>query len=165
MKAEIIAEKARKSISKFCTGECKAYCCRKGYLVLSSEEADLVTQSRTKEFEEKGILNKIRDGKYSLDLGNSEYTCPSLKKDFKCRIHKNPKRPLACKNFPLFLDEKTVKLSPRCLAVKCRKIYPYIVQLLRLGYKLAETNPYSDFEVNKMVIFEKPKIEVKVNAT
>jgi len=155
MDAKKIAEKARKSISKFCIEECKAYCCRKGYLVLTTEEANLITKGKTKEFEEKGTLSRIKDKKYSLDLWNTEFSCPSLSKDFKCSIHKNPKRPQACKDFPLFIDGKTLKISPRCLAVRCGKLYPYIVKLLKEGYKLSEINPYADLEVNKMVIFEK----------
>ncbi len=48
MDAEQIAEKARKSISKFCYEECNAYCCRKGYLILNKDEVDVVTQGKKK---------------------------------------------------------------------------------------------------------------------
>ena len=37
-KAERIANKARTCISEFCYEECNAYCCRKGYLILTEKE-------------------------------------------------------------------------------------------------------------------------------
>ena len=58
MKAEEIAEKARRSISRFCAEECKAYCCRKSYLVLTVEEMGLVTQGMRDELEDRKILEK-----------------------------------------------------------------------------------------------------------
>ncbi|MFQ5474254.1 MAG: hypothetical protein ACE5DM_00290 [Candidatus Nanoarchaeia archaeon] len=39
---EAIADRARESISQYCIEECKAYCCRKGYLLLTPEEKALV---------------------------------------------------------------------------------------------------------------------------
>ena len=67
MKAEEIAEKARRSISKFCAEECKAYCCRKSYLVLTSEEVDLVAQGARTGLEDKRIINKMK-GDYFLKI-------------------------------------------------------------------------------------------------
>ena len=40
--AEQLAIHARASISNYCFTECKAYCCRKGYLLLNSEEVSLM---------------------------------------------------------------------------------------------------------------------------
>jgi len=143
-KIEYIARKARKSISKFCYEECKSYCCRKGYLILNSSNVDLVAGEKRRKLEEKKLLLKISDSNYSLNLGKDS-NCPSLK-DYKCIIHRNPKRPLACKNFPLFIEGNKIKLSPRCLAVKQGLFYPFVSKLLKLGYRLSETNPFSEFD-------------------
>src|SRR3989344_5575527 len=42
MNPETIAQQARKSISSYCINECKAYCCRKGFLVFSSKESSII---------------------------------------------------------------------------------------------------------------------------
>lgn len=132
MKAEEIAEKARKSISKFCSLECKAYCCRKSYLILSAQETDIVSQGMRKELEDKKIIKKKGNGKYFLNLRGG---CPSLRNNL-CMIHNNSKRPAVCKQFPIFIKNKTIKLSPLCLAKQNDLFYPYVHELLKLGYKI-----------------------------
>jgi Fe-S-cluster containining protein len=133
---EEIAEEARNAISPFCVEECKAYCCRKGYLVITKEEVDIMCGRRMEELTQKKSLKLLPDGKYSLFLGNPG-GCPSLK-DNKCMIHKNPKRPDTCKAFPIFIEGDTVNLSQRCLAVKQEKLYPYVAEMLKAGYKIVE---------------------------
>jgi Fe-S-cluster containining protein len=144
MDAEKIADKARNAIGKFCMEECKAYCCRKGYLNMGPESVDIITQGKREELEEKKLLVKIDEGNYSLFMGNYDQPCPSLKEDFRCMIHKNPKRPKACKEFPVFIRDNTLHLSSRCLAVKQGLLYPYIKKILSMGYKLSENHSYSD---------------------
>ncbi len=56
---ERILDEARRSISKFCIEECKAYCCRKGHLTLTAKETDLITQNKTKEFEKQGTIKNV----------------------------------------------------------------------------------------------------------
>ena len=133
MKAEEIAEKARRSISNFCSEECKAYCCRKSYLVLTDEEVDLVAQGMRTGLENKKIIKKIKKEDYFLNLYNG---CPSLK-DNLCVIHNNPKRPIVCKQFPIFIKDKNIRFSPSCLAVKMDLFYPYVHQFLKMGYKIS----------------------------
>ena len=87
MDAEQIAQKARKSISRFCFEECKSYCCRKGYLILTMLEAGLIGAEKRKELEEQGILKSNEKGGYSLYLGTPEKPCPHLS-DYKCTIHR-----------------------------------------------------------------------------
>lgn len=145
MNAEQIAEKARKSIGKYCIEECKAYCCRKGYLVLEENEVDTITQGKRKELEEKGRLKKIKDGRYSLYMGNSEFPCPSQGKDNKCMIYK--KRTQTCKDFPVFIEGKDIRLSPRCLAVRNGKLYPYERMFIAAGYKLMKCDEYGELEL------------------
>ena len=128
---ERILDEARTSISKFCIEECKAYCCRKGHLTLTAKETDLITQNKTKKFEKQGIIKKNKEV-FSLNLGKS---CPSLT-DFKCTIHKDPERPLVCKQFPIFITEKSIRFSKGCTAVTKRLFYPYEKQFLNQGYKL-----------------------------
>lgn len=152
-KAEKIAEKARESISRYCIEECKAYCCRKGYLPLNEDEVDLVTQGKRKELEDKGLLRKTVKERHSLNMGVYSTPCPSLDMNkFTCTIHTNPKRPKCCRDFPLFLENNLVKLSPRCPAVKENLFYPYVKQLLMLGYKLAENSQFADLELYKVEI-------------
>ena len=137
--AEKIADKARKSLGKYCMEECKAFCCRNGYLVFDKESVEVISQGKRKELEEKGLLKKLKNGKYSLFLGNFDVPCPSLDiKDYTCNIHKSKKRPKACQNFPLFIEGKTIKLSPRCPAIRENKLYPFIKKLIMKGYKLKE---------------------------
>lgn len=146
-KAEKIADDARNSISSYCSEECKAYCCRNGYLVLKEDEVDTVTQGRRKELIEKKLLKKIKGGKYSLFLGKHGVYCPSLK-DFKCMIHDSPHRSKTCADFPVFLIKNKLRLSPRCLAVKENKLYLYVKQLLALGYRLEKTD-FLDVDFSK----------------
>ncbi len=154
MDAENIAQKARKSISKFCYEECKAYCCRKGYLILDKDEVDVVTQGKRKQLEKDKMLKKIKNGKYSLYMGNYDFPCPSLK-DNKCMIHNDPKRPKTCNDFPLFLQGKVIRLSLRCLAVKQDLFYPYVKQLVVLGYIVKKEDPNDDIEFNTINILNK----------
>lgn len=144
--AEKIAEEARKSISKFCFEECGAYCCRKGYLVLTEVEADVITDNNIPQFIKEGRIKQIKENKYSFYLGDYNKPCPCLK-DLKCAVHKNPNRPLACRQFPVFIEGNTIRLSPRCLAVKNSLLYPYIAKLVKNGYKLLESDVFADLEL------------------
>ena len=148
MDAEAIADEARKSIGKFCIEECRAFCCRKCYLVLEEDEVDVVVQGRKTELEGKGLLKRLASGKYSLNMGTSDMPCPSLDLiTFKCGIHTHPKRPMTCRNFPLFIKGKKIMLSPRCLAVRRGMFYPSIVRLKMMGYSLVKPEEYSDIEI------------------
>lgn len=147
MNPERIIAKARKSIGLFCKEECCAYCCRKGYLVLKKSQIDLVTNGKKKELEEKDLIMKKSQGAFSLFMGNKDYPCPSLLNDFSCSIHSKKNRPQACKDFPLFVKGKSLMLSPRCLAVRQGKLYPYIKKLLALGYKIEPPEMFSELEI------------------
>lgn len=119
---------ARKSIGEFCMNECNAYCCRKGYLVLSEREVKLMI----KDFSHPG-LKKLEDGTYSFDLKTG---CPQLSGS-KCLVHKDPGRSPTCSKFPIFLREnKKVHFSSRCPAVKGNKFYGVIAELIQDGYKI-----------------------------
>jgi len=133
MDIQEVAKKARKSISNFCIEECKAYCCRKGFLAISTKESDLISNGKTKELEKSGILIKKDEGSYALDLSKS---CSSLK-NFKCVIHANQERPTVCKEFPIFIEGKSIRLAEGCPAVRKKLLYSYEAQFLELGYKLS----------------------------
>src|SRR3989344_1736458 len=147
-KEDIIANKARKSISNFCMEECKSYCCRKNYLVMNKKQLNVVVGNKKEEYKDQ--IKEIEKDKFSLFLGKSDKPCPSLNKDFKCNIYNNKLRPKACSNFPLFLDKKTktALLSPRCLAVRVNLLFPYVKKLQGLGYKILEAGEISRFEGN-----------------
>ncbi len=140
MQTEKIAQQARKAISRFCIEECRSYCCRKGYLVMTKEEKELVTG----ETPDESIIKKISENKYSMRLGNPN-GCPQLK-DYKCQIHANPERPQACKDFPIFTEGKSFRISNRCPAHISGKLYPYIKKLKMLGCKIEENTPFSELE-------------------
>lgn len=145
-KATVIADKARNSISKYCFEDCHAYCCRKGYLVLKPEEVDTVTQNRKDELIQKGILKKLKDN-YSLFMGNYEQPCPSLNEKFQCMIHKNPFRSKVCGDFPLFIEGDLIRVSIRCLAANEGLLYPYVKQLIELGFKLQQQDSFGALEL------------------
>lgn len=134
-KAETLANEARNSISTYCFTECNAYCCRKGHLVLTSNELDLVANTQKKSLEEKNAISILNNGKYSMDFDLNEKSCPSLK-DNKCIIHKDPLRPLACKEFPLFIRGNNLLVSQRCPAAKDNLLYPYIAEFKLMGFNL-----------------------------
>lgn len=135
MEAEKIADNARNALSKYCIEECSGYCCRKGYLILSEEEMELITNDKQNLLRVEGSIRPLMGRKYSVALTNSLGGCPSLK-DSKCTIHKNSKRPLACKEFPIFIWNKQVRISKRCFGAKTGLLYPYIRQLIALGYEI-----------------------------
>jgi len=132
MTPEEVAKKARKSISSYCYDDCKAYCCRKGYLTMNLKEACLVTNNFTNQNTTKIIPN----GRFSLDLNK---TCPRLV-EHMCTIHKKRNRPSACKEFPIFITGNTVLISSRCPAVKENKLYPYIKQWKKMGCNIMESS-------------------------
>ncbi len=132
-----LASQARTSISAFCVNDCGAYCCRKGYLEMTLQEAKLIAGKDLKVLQELKIINHQDNGLYALHLGSSLGGCPQLDGSF-CKIHKDPSRPKTCDTFPIFVDvdKKIVRLSPRCFAVKENKLYPYVHQFLKLGFSV-----------------------------
>ncbi len=119
-------------MNTFCFEECKSYCCRKGYLVLTKEESEVVAGEKLESLIVKDVVKKTDDDNYSLHIN----PCPSLK-DNKCSIHKDPKRPTVCREFPIFLwSNKVIHVSNRCLFVKQGLLYPYLAELKLKGYKL-----------------------------
>ena len=137
MTIQDLASLARKSISDFCMIECSAYCCRKGYLLLSEDELNLLTSNKRFDLEKNGFIKIQKEGLFSLNLGNNLGSCPQLK-DSKCMIHTNSLRPSICVKFPIFIDEKTktVHLSSRCLAVRENKLYPFVHKFIELGFRV-----------------------------
>lgn len=129
-KAEKLAISARKSISSYCYNECCAYCCRKGFLLLSRKEINIL----------KLDINALTilpvDKRYIFNLSKG---CPNLK-DYKCIIHKNSKRPKACKEFPLFIFGKTIIITEDCPAVKQNLLYPFLAEFKSMGYELIYTS-------------------------
>lgn len=152
MDAEALAKKARRSIWEYCSAECHAYCCRKGYLVLTTKEADLITANMVIQFMKEERLIPLDNGFWSLFLGKTDLPCPMLK-DFQCMIHDNAARPLACKEFPIFVEGNVVRLSGRCPAVKEGKFYSYISKWAAGGFKVIESDQRYDSDFwNNMVL-------------
>jgi Fe-S-cluster containining protein len=135
MNIEILVQEARNSISRFCYEECNAYCCKKGYLILSEEEIELMIIRDKEGLIKEKSLYKMPDDKYAFNLNNKFGFCPRLV-DNKCTIHKHPNRSLTCKKFPIFVFAKSIKLSNRCLAVREGKLYAYIHKFKKMGYQV-----------------------------
>jgi len=131
-KAARIADSARKSIGRYCHSECNAYCCRKGFLMLTAKQAKLVAGEKLNELLKSKGLTPVANGKYVLELA---VTCPSLINS-KCRIHSHPQRPLTCREFPLSIEGKVIWLSGSCPAVRAQMMYPYLAKLRLMGYKI-----------------------------
>src|SRR3989339_1278104 len=121
-----LANEARRSLSKYCMEECKSYCCRKGYIILKPTELDLVIgEKKDKLMEEESLRELSFSGKFSFNLSNSFGSCTQLK-DEKCLIHQNVNRPSVCKEFPIFITGKIIRISPRCYGHKAGLLYPFI---------------------------------------
>ena len=127
---EELANNARASISSYCYTECLAYCCRRGYLLLSDAEVEFF--AHTTELKKMPFVDKERH------IFNLHGGCPNLV-DFKCRIHTNVLRPSACKDYPLFISSDTVVVASDCPAVVENKLYPYLAEFKRLGMKIVYT--------------------------
>jgi len=133
-----LAIAARKSISSYCYSECMAYCCRRGYLLLSEEEVGLMRNTRIEDLKLMPIRSEIvNDAKrYIFSIRADGRGCPNLS-EYKCVIHTNPKRPKACKEYPLFIwENKTIVITDECPAVKENQLYPYLAEFKKMGYKL-----------------------------
>ncbi len=146
-KIEDIANKARNSIGTFCSEECQAYCCRKGYLVMKPDQVNVVTHGNNKVLETEGLLKELPTGNFSLHMSKREQGCTSLDNNNKCNIYNNTKRPKTCHDFPIFIRKKQIFFSPRCLAVKQRKFYIYEKEFLNLGYTIVAENPFIVAEI------------------
>jgi Fe-S-cluster containining protein len=135
--ADQILEQARNGISQFCIEECRAYCCRKGYLVLTPKQAKATMQGREEEYRSLSLLKDMTNGNISLYMGDKDHPCPSLK-DNRCMIHKHPDRSDTCRIFPIHIKDNIIHVSKRCLAAKANMFYPYIARLAMMGFCLAK---------------------------
>lgn len=135
-----IANKARDSISNFCITKCKAKCCKKGkLLIMTDEELDLVVGlNKVEKYFNKKILEYSKKNNNFL-LYNSEIKiCRQLdKKTNICKEHKNPNRPQVCKDYPIFIIKgKYVIFSKNCPAVDSGMFKDYENQFIQLGLKI-----------------------------
>ncbi|MFA6073187.1 MAG: hypothetical protein WC758_03675 [Candidatus Woesearchaeota archaeon] len=134
--AKTLAISARKSLSHYCYTECNARCCRVGYILLTAKEVIVVQGNHKKKLEMIPVHTETNNDAQVLHLGSKLDGCPNLQ-NFKCIIHKNPDRPKTCKDFPLFiLKNKTIRVTYECPAVKENKLYPYLAEFKKRGYKL-----------------------------
>jgi Fe-S-cluster containining protein len=133
--AEALAITARKSISSYCYKECLAYCCRRGYLLLSEKEVTLMKDTKIADLKIMPKDLEADNERYIFNIGLKPQGCPNLIK-YKCTIHKNPERPKACKEYPLFIFENTVIVTDECPAVKENMLYPYLAKFKALGYTI-----------------------------
>jgi len=94
----LILDQARNSISNYCINDCKALCCRKGKLLLQSEnEIKFISQGKENKFLKRKILQKTNDGNFTFN--HERVKCPYLTNDFKCSTWKDSKMTKVWKNF------------------------------------------------------------------
>ena len=124
MEDKTIEVRARVSLGDFCFTECKAYCCRKGYVEFTPEEYVLIFKVEEKD--------KPKD-KLTVYLGDR---CPALNSDFKCSIHSNKLHPKVCGDYPIFVKGNHVILAGNCLAVKEDKFYPFLKEWIANGFEV-----------------------------
>ncbi|MGE0792823.1 MAG: YkgJ family cysteine cluster protein [Candidatus Woesearchaeota archaeon] len=87
-------------LSEYCINTCKAKCCKRGKLPLTSEEAKMFDKNRID-----------KNNHYDLTDG-----CEYLDKNLKCKIY--DKRPKICKDYP-FHEMGPVKFAiTHCDAVQ-----------------------------------------------
>ncbi len=134
---ERLANKSRADLSDYCVNECHAYCCRKGYLIVSEPEMILMSNDKKDLLLKENSLRELIDGKFSLNFENKLGGCPALK-DSKCLIHKNENRPQTCKDFPIFILGNKIKISNRCPAKKDNKFFKFVKEAQVLGYEIVE---------------------------
>ena len=132
---DYILDEARYSTSKYCMEVCRAICCRRGFLPLTSNEAEIIIPNKD-ELIKKKVLRASNDGKFILSL--SVFGCPQLDKENKCRIWKNPNRPQCCGEFPVFERKEGILFSKRCNAVVMGLLDKYKDKLKSLGYNIID---------------------------
>lgn len=132
-----LANEARESISDFCIDECHAFCCRDGFIKLKPAEVELYLGNKRNIFINDGSLKEMWGGKYIFNFKNSLGGCPQLK-DFECLIHSNPNRSNTCKEFPIFILGKQIKISNRCPAKKAGKFFKFEKEAIKKGYEIVD---------------------------
>ena len=132
----IIANKGRSSISKYCIFECEAKCCKKGALLLQSEEEiHAVIGNKKNIYLKKKYLEVTRSGNYTLNYAKAGQ-CSKLDKNNLCTIYKNLNRPKICGDFPLFVFKNYFSLADNfCPAAKLGLLDEYTLKLENLGFK------------------------------
>lgn len=144
MNPERLAAAARRSLGDFCREECKAFCCRKGHLTLTAQQLRRVAQGHEDELKRADRLIPIGE-RFSLILDGD---CPSLAGN-RCSIYRS--RPKACREFPLWIRDGVVFVSPRCVGVKAGLLYPYVRRLRMLGLRVIESAPYAELDLHRFV--------------
>lgn len=132
-----LANEARERISDFCIDECHAFCCREGFIKLKPGEVDFYIGDKIKTLINENSLKEIWNGKYILNFKNSLGGCPQLK-DNKCMIHSHKERSNTCKDFPIFILGKQIKISNRCPAKKAGKFFKFEKDAIAERYEIVE---------------------------
>jgi Fe-S-cluster containining protein len=149
MKTEKILSEARTSLCDFCINECKAFCCRKGRLLLNKNQLKLIPKNNLQKLKKNKVLIKINSNKFSMDFEKNNDSCLFLSKN-KCMIYNHENRPRKCIDFPLFKKDNLIFLSKRCLAVQQGILYPFTLKLKKKGFKIKEFDLFLDFDFKRL---------------
>lgn len=99
-------------------------------MTVTEKEAELICKGEISKFIGEGRICVLENGRFLIDLNK---TCPALD-GFKCILHKDPNRPKACRDFPIFLEKNNVNISEGCYAVLDGLLYTHIGKMKREGY-------------------------------
>ena len=134
MDAFELVNEARSSIGTYCMNECKAQCCRRGFLpLLNKQQMDAVIGRKQNEFIKSKIITK-KNNISILDM--NKHQCPKLTEDFKCGIYNNKERPQSCADYPLMLANNMLIAASNCPAVQNGLLNKYFSELKKLGVKI-----------------------------
>jgi len=129
---EELLERARGSVSNYCSSTCKSLCCRNGRLNCRDEEQlALVAGDRREKLERDDLIKQEWDGTFSIILTKP---CPALDENHKCSVY--PARPECCRNFPLFRYGRSVVVAPTCPAQEL--LAPFLKELRRRDFRVME---------------------------
>ena len=128
-----LLNKARNSTSNFCLYECKALCCRSGFLPLTDIQLKCVVKD-IDELKKLGVVRKLSDGRWAHN--NNIFGCQQLLNDLKCNIYTNKDRPQCCNDYPILQEGNTLKIVLRCPAARKGLFDKFIPELEELGYNV-----------------------------
>lgn len=107
---------------------CDALCCKRGNLLLINQnELNVIVDNNLKN---KNCLKKDPNGFLLYDLEN--FGCKNLVNNL-CIEHKNPNRPIACKQYPIFEIKNKLMFAKTCPAINSGLINEEINDLKKQG--------------------------------
>jgi Fe-S-cluster containining protein len=129
---EALFNKAREQISEFCINSCKALCCKKGFLPISTIDEVKIVLNKKFNYVMKNKLLEEKNNKFFLHL--EKIHCPSLQKNSKCNVYTSNLRPKICAEFPIFIYGKKIMIAEWCPAFQKGLFIDFIKEMKEKGF-------------------------------